>query len=88
MEELFLKHEKEGLCDVRKEITEAVNEVAKTWESKKEELKDEVKDELQTVLTNGKETQEGLAQSEVREEVKVALEVERDKEYRATVIKI
>ena len=85
LEKRMLTQETKGSCEAQKEITKAVSEVTKTWESKKEELKDEVKEELQTVLQSGSEThQTGNTRSGLlKAEVKVALEEEKDKAYRA-----
>ena len=85
MEKRILTQETKESCETQKEITKAVSEVTKTLESKKEELRDEVKEELQTMLQNGNEThQTGNTRSGLlKTEVKVALEEEKDKAYRA-----
>lgn len=78
LEEKMITYENKGTCD-------AVSEVTKAWESKKEELKDEMKDELQTVLQSERDMQQARnpQKENLQAEVKVALEEEKDKEYRA-----
>ena len=68
---------------LKNEISKAVSEVTKAWESKKGELIDEVKEELQTVLQSGGEGQVvGREKSDnLQAEVKVALEEEKDREF-------
>lgn len=89
LEKRMLAQEEMGSYNPEKDITKAVNEVKQAWENTKEEVKEElkvkVKEELQTVFEGGSEAhQRSKTHTENLEaKVKVALEEEKDKEFRS-----
>lgn len=89
LEKRMLAQEEIGSYNPEKEITKAVSEVKLAWENMKEDVKEDlkvkVKDELQTVIEGGNKAhqQSNTHTEDLEEKLKVALEEEKDKEFRS-----
>ncbi len=71
--------------DTEKEVQRAISEVNKTLEAERNRIRVEVKEEMETVLQGNKDTGSGDAveRDQVKVEVQVMLEEEKDKAFRA-----